>query len=327
MKLGSLKSASRDGQLVVVSQDLSSVVPVPEIAGSLREALENWAECEPKLQAVAKKLAAGELDNAQPFDATAMHSAMPRSFNWTDGSVYLSHMRLVRKSRGVDMPEGAEEVPLMYQGCGEVFLAPTEDIPLVDEGWGLDFESEVAVIVDDVPQGTKAADAAKYIKLVLICNDVSLRIVMKPELARGFGFYQSKPPTAFSPVCVTPDELGDAWTGAQLCLPIVSTLNGKEIGHPHAGHDCYFDFAHLIEHATVTRPLTAGTIIGSGTISNDDYETVGSSCLQEIRTIETIEQGEPKTPFMKVGDRIQIEVFDGSGRSIFGRIDQKVRQA
>lgn len=327
MKLGSLKTSSRDGQLVVVSQDLSTIAPVPGIATSLREAIENWAECEPKLREAAKKLAEGTLDNAQPYDANAMHAAMPRSFNWTDGSVYLSHMRLVRKSRGVDMPKGAEEVPLMYQGCGEVFLAPTEDIPLVDEGWGLDFESEVAVILDDVPQGTKAADAGQYIKLVYICNDVSLRIVMKPELARGFGFYQSKPPTTFSPVCVTPDDLGDAWTGAQLCLPIVSTLNGTEIGHPDAGHDCYFDFARLIEHAAMTRPLTAGTIIGSGTISNDDYEKVGSSCLQEIRTIETIEQGEPKTPFMKVGDRIQIEVFDKEGKSIFGQIDQKVKQA
>ena len=327
MKLGSLKSNSRDGQLVVVSDDLTKVKAVPEIAPSLREALEDWAVAEPQLKAVAEQLNRGDAEGAEDYDASKMHSAMPRSFQWADGSVYLSHMRLVRQARGVDMPAGASENPLMYQGGSDVFLAPTDPIPLGDPEWGLDFESEVAIIVDDVPAGTKAADAKKHIKLVMICNDVSLRIVMKPELARGFGFFQSKPPTAFSGVCATPDSLGDAWNGAQLCLPIVSTLNDKEIGHPDAGKDCYFDFAQLIEHAARTRPLTAGTIIGSGTISNDDYKTVGSSCLQEIRTIETIEQGEPKTPFMQVGDRIRIEMFDKQGQSIFGAIDQVVEKA
>ena len=324
MKLGSLKSASRDGQLVVVSNDLSKVVAVPQIANSLREALELWSEKEQQLRDVAAQLEAGEVEGAEDFDANKMHAALPRSFQWADGSVYLSHMRLVRQARGATMPADSEQVPLMYQGGSDRFLAPTESIPLGDVNWGLDFEAEVAVIVDDVPAGTKAVDAKKHIKLVMICNDVSLRLLMKPELGRGFGFYQSKPPTAFSPVCVTPDALGDAWTGAQLCLPIVSTLNDDEIGRPDAGKDCYFDFAQLIEHAAKTRPLTAGTIIGSGTISNDDYKNVGSSCLQELRMIETIEQGEPKTPFMDVGDRIRVEMFDENKQSIFGAIDQVV---
>lgn len=327
MKLGSLKSSSKDGQLVVVKSDLSVVAPVPDIAESLRDALDNWSETEPALRQVAEKLEAGGLSNTQPFNADEMHSPMPRTFHWADGSTYLSHARLVRQARGASMPENAETVPLLYQGCGDVFLAPREEIPLGDPAWGLDFESEVAIILDAVPQGTKVKDAVKHIKLIMICNDVSLRILMKPELATNFGFYQSKPPSAFSPVCVTPDVLGDAWKDCKVCLPIVSTFNGKEFGRPDAGVDCYFSFAQLIEHAAKTRPLTAGTIIGSGTISNDAYKTVGSSCLQEIRTIETIEQGEPKTPFMQVGDRIKIEMFDKEGNSIFGSIDQVVKKA
>lgn len=326
MKLGSLRSKSRDGQLVVVSHDLSRIALVPDIAASLREALENWSEAEPLLRLVSKKLERNELTNIQEFNVEQMHSPMPRSFHWADGSAYLSHASLVRQARGASMPDNAETIPLLYQGCGDVFLAPTEAIPLGDPAWGLDFESEVAVIVDDIPQGTKARYAASHIKLVMICNDVSLRVLMKPELATNFGFYQSKPPSAFSPVCVTPDALGEDWDGSKLHLPIVSTLNGKEVGHPDAGVDCYFDFSQLIEHAAKTRPLTAGTIIGSGTVSNKAYKSVGSSCLQEIRTIEVIEYGEAKTPFMQVGDRIGIEILDKEGHSIFGKIDQLVKK-
>ncbi|MDX2347332.1 MAG: fumarylacetoacetate hydrolase family protein, partial [Nitrospirota bacterium] len=246
------------------------------------------------------------------------------TFQWADGSAYLSHMRLVRKARGATLPDDAETNPLLYQGGGDTFLGPQEPIPCFDKDWGLDFESEIAIITNDVKVQTKAEDAKENIILLMLCNDVSLRHVMKPELTKGFGFFQSKPASSFSPVCVTPDELGDAWDGCKISLPLVTTYNDKEYGRVDAGKDLYFDFPQLIEHAARTRNLSAGTIIGSGTVSNENHKEVGSSCLAEKRMIETIENGEPTTRFMEPGDTIRIEMFDTDGKSIFGAIDQAV---
>jgi len=324
MKLASLKEGGRDGRLVLVSRDLTKVMPVSDIAPTLRDAVENWSQTAPLLAARSQALDAEGWAAAQGFDPSLFASPLPRAFQWADGSAYLSHMRLVRKARGAELPPDAAVEPLMYQGGSDIFLAPTDPIPLKDVSWGLDFEAEIAVITDDVPMGTPVEDCAAHIKLVMLCNDISLREVMRPELLKGFGFYQSKPASAFSPICCTPDELGDAWLGAKLARPLVSTFNGVEFGHPDAGRDLSFDFAQLIAHAARTRDLAAGTIIGSGTVSNENHAEVGSSCLAERRMIEIIETGAPKTPFMKPGDRIRIEMFDASGLSIFGAIDQRV---
>lgn len=323
MKLASLKSGGRDGTLMVVSSDLMRMAPATSVARSLQQALENWENSASDLAKLAAEVDAG-CGNTQAYDPDLLASPLPRAYQWADGSAYLSHMRLVRKARGAEMPPSAETDPLMYQGGGDHFLAPTEDIPIKDIGWGLDFEGEIAVITDDVPMGCAVEDAGSHIKLVMLCNDVSLRIIMKPELVKGFGFFQSKPASAFSPVCVTPDALGDAWDGTKINLPLTTTYNNVQFGNVPAGEDLNFDFADLIAHAAKTRELRAGTIIGSGTVSNTNYQEVGSSCLAEKRTIETIANGTPTTRFMEPGDTIRFEMIDDNGESIFGAIDQRV---
>lgn len=322
MKLGSIKDG-RDGQLVVVRDDLEAYVPVPHICATMQQALDNWAKIEPKLRDIAEKLNAGQIPNAKGFDDAKMASPLPRAYQIADGSAYLNHVELVRKARGAEMPPEFLHDPLMYQAVSDTILGPHDDISVESESYGIDFEAEVAVIVDDVPMGVSPEDALAHIKLVMLMNDVSLRGLIPQELGKGFGFFQSKPPSAFSPVAVTPDSLGAAWKNGKLHLPLISTLNGTEVGRPNAGADMQFDFGQLIAHAAKTRPLGAGAIIGSGTISNYD-RAAGISCLAEIRMIEKIEQGEFKTPFMKFGDCVKIEMLDDAGRSIFGTINQKI---
>jgi len=331
MKLASLKSG-RDGQLVVVSKDLTRFLPADDVAATLQAALDNWSTARPALQQLAARADAGE---GQSFDETACASPLPRAYQWADGSAYVNHVELVRKARGAEMPESFWTEPLMYQGGSDSFLGPCDNIPMADEAWGIDFEAEITVVTDDVPMGISAADAAQHIQLVMLVNDVSLRNLIPAELAKGFGFFQSKPSSAFSPVAVTPDALGDAWRDARLHLPLHSELNGEPFGRPDAGVDMTFDFGQLVAHAAKTRPLSAGTVIGSGTVSNKldggpgkpvKDGGVGYSCIAELRTIETITNGKPETPFMQFGDRIHITMHDASGQSIFGSIDQVVEK-
>ena len=322
MKLASLKHG-RDGKLVVVNSNLSTCAPADHIAPTLQAALDDWHNLAPKLDALYEELEQGRAKKAMPFYPRLCASPLPRAYQWADGSAYVNHVELVRKARGAEMPESFWTDPLMYQGGSDTFLGPTDDIVFADEAWGIDFEGEVAVITDDVPMGTAAVEAGKHICLVLLVNDVTLRAVAQPELAKGFGFYQSKPSSAFSPVAVTTEALGDAWKDNKLHLPLHAHWNGKEFGHPHAGIDMVFDFAQLIAHAAKTRPLCAGTIIGSGTISNKDRSS-GHVCIVEKRMLEKVESGESKTPFMKFGDTIRIEMMDKHGQSIFGAIEQKV---
>ncbi len=321
MKLASLKHG-RDGKLVVVSKDLAKAAnaPIP----TLQAALDDWAAARPKLEALYNDLNAGKAASFD-FDPAKCSSPLPRAYQWVDGSSYVNHVELVRKSRGADMPPSFWTDPLMYQGGSDSFLGPRDDILLESEDWGIDFEAEVAVITDDVPMGVPVADAGKHIQLLMLVNDVSLRGLTKDELAKGFGFLQSKPSSAFSPVAVTKDELGGAWRGNKVHLPLVSTLNGAEFGHPHAGVDMVFDFAQLVAHAAKSRPLCAGTIVGSGTVSNVD-RSAGSSCIVERRLLEQIDGGKAKTPFMKFGDTIKIEMSGTDGQSVFGAIDQTVKQ-
>jgi len=335
MKLATLRDGTRDGQLVVVSRDLSRCQAVPGIATTLQRALDDWRPCAVELQEVCDLLhdgtAAGE-----PFDSSACLSPLPRAYQWADGSAYVNHVELVRKARGADMPASFWTDPLMYQGGSDSFLAPREPVRMADEAWGIDFEAEVAVVTDDVPMGLDAASAAAHIRLLMLVNDVSLRGLIPGELAKGFGFFQSKPSSAFSPLAVTPDELGGAWDGSKLHLPLLSTLNGQLFGRPNAGVDMTFDFPTLIAHAARTRPLTAGTIIGSGTVSNKGADGgpgksiaaggSGYSCIAEQRTVESLAEGKPRTPFLRFGDRIRIEMADAAGRSIFGAIDQTVER-
>jgi fumarylacetoacetate (FAA) hydrolase len=323
VKVGSLKTGGRDGTLVVVSRDLTRAVAVPHIARTLQAALDNWAISATKLRAVAHLLEQGQLHDAMSFDPADAASPLPRAYQWADGSAYLYHAELVRKARKAEMPQSLYGDPLMYQGGSDSFIGPRDDILAADEAWGIDLEAEVAVITDDVPMGIPAAQAADHIKLILLVNDVSLRNLIPNELAKGFGFFQAKPATAFSPVAVTPDELGAAWDGRTVHLPLVSYLNGTLLGRPNAGTDMNFDFPTLIAHAARTRELEAGSIIGSGTVSNRD-PAAGSSCLAERRMIETIEKGQPETPFLRFGDRVRIEMLDEAGRSIFGAIEQTV---
>jgi fumarylacetoacetate (FAA) hydrolase len=323
MKLASLKTGGRDGTLVVVSRDLARAMAVPHIARTLQSAIEHWDVLAPELQAVSDRLNGGVLKDEFPFDPAKAASPLPRAYQWVDGSAYVVHVELVRKARGVELPQNFWTDPLMYQGGSDSFIGPTDDIEAVSEDWGIDFEAEVCVIVDDVKMGTTPEQAKKHIKLVLLANDVSARLLIPNELTKGFGFLHGKPATAFSPVAVTPDEFGAAWDGTRVQLPLVSTFNGKIFGKPEAGVDMTFDFPTLIAHAATTRHLEAGTIVGSGTVANRD-RSVGSSCLAERRMIETIEQGKPATPFMKFGDRIRIEMLDRAGKSVFGAIDQKV---
>ncbi|RWI57049.1 MAG: FAA hydrolase family protein [Mesorhizobium sp.] len=323
MKLGSLKTGGRDGTLIVASRDLTRAVAVPELARTMQVALDDWVHVEPRLQSVFEKLERDDLPEAFDLDVAALSAPLPRAYQWCDGSAYLSHAELVRKARGAEMPASLYSDPLIYQGAADLLLGPRDDIVLADEKWGIDLEAELAVITDDVPMGVSPADAAQHIKLLTILNDVSLRLLMPAELAKQFGFFQSKPSTAFAPVFVTPDELGDAWNGSVLSLPLISAVNGKELGRPNAGVDLDFDFPALISHATKSRGLGAGTIVGSGTVSNRD-RSVGSSCLQERRMIEKIDRNEVTTPFLKFGDVIRIEMLDTNGASIFGSIEQTV---
>ncbi|WP_428774730.1 fumarylacetoacetate hydrolase family protein [Vibrio sp.] len=333
MKLASLKNQTRDGQLVVVSRDLTRCVAVTDIAPTLQYALDNWDEVQTKLNEVYISLNESPLAGEIPFNQHQCESPLPRAYQWADGSAYVNHVELVRKARGAEMPESFWTDPLMYQGGSDAFIGPRDDIPLGSEEWGIDFEGEVAVITGDVVMGASAEQAAESIRLVMLVNDVSLRGLIPAELAKGFGFFQSKPSSVFSPVAVTPDELGEHWDGGKVNLPLLSTYNDQPFGCPNAGVDMTFEFPQLVAHAAKTRPLSAGAIIGSGTVSNKqgtDFGTaiseggVGYSCIAEVRMIETIRDGKPRTSFMHFGDRIKIEMLDDEGRSIFGAIDQRV---
>jgi fumarylacetoacetate (FAA) hydrolase len=324
MKLASLPGGS-DGKLAVVSRDLSRAMPAQGVAATLQDALDDWPRKKPALEALARELESGRAQG-MPFDPAAALSPLPRAHHWVDGSAYVNHVELVRKARGATMPDSFWTDPLVYQGGSDDFLPPQADAPFANEDWGIDLEGEVAVVTDDVPMGTGAAAARERIQLVMLVNDWSLRNLIPAELAKGFGFYQSKPATAFSPVAVTPDELGDAWRDARVHLPLVVHVNGQPFGRPDAGTDMTFSFAQLIEHAAKTRRLGAGSIVGSGTVSNRDRST-GSTCLAERRMLETLDQGKPMTPFLSFGDRVRVEMFDAAGRSIFGAIDQRVARA
>jgi fumarylacetoacetate (FAA) hydrolase len=324
LKLASLPGG-RDGRLAVVSRDLSRATPAEGIANTMQAALDDWPRCGPALAALSRELESGRA-KGQPFDPSTALSPLPRAYHWVDGSAYVNHVELVRKARGATMPDSFWTDPLVYQGGSDDFLPPQADAPFGSEDWGIDLEGEVAIVTDDVPMGTEAATALEHIRLVMLVNDWSLRNLIPAELAKGFGFYQSKPATAFSPVAVTPDELGDAWRDARVHLPIVVQLNGKPFGSPNAGVDMTFDFGQLIAHAAKTRRLCAGSIVGSGTVSNLDRST-GSTCLAERRMLETLEHGKPMTPFLSFGDRVRIEMRDAAGHSIFGAIDQRVVKA
>ncbi len=325
MKLASLKLNGRNGTLVVVDHKRERAVEVPWITTSLLQALENWSVVKSKLKAVSESLNAGKAKGAFMLSLKDLAAVLPRAPQFVDGSAYLEHVERVRKARGAEMPASFKTDPLMYQAVSDGFLAPTEPIRMADEAWGIDFESEVGVVVDDVPMGVTAAEAAKHIKLVLLINDVSLRNLIPDELAKGFGFLQGKPRSALSPVAVTPDELGDAWRDGKVHLPLFTHLNGKLFGEPNAGVDMQFSFPQLIAHAAKTRPLAAGSIVGSGTVANQD-ESKGSSCLAEKRVLEIIKEGKPKTPFLKFGDTVRIEMFDKGGATIFGAIEQTVEK-
>ncbi|MBI3675833.1 MAG: fumarylacetoacetate hydrolase family protein [Proteobacteria bacterium] len=324
MKLASLKHG-RDGMLVVVSRDLSRCVAVPHIAHTLQQVMDDWAHTAPRLMRVYDLLNEGPVAGEKAFRPSECDSPLPRAYQWADGSAYVTHVELVRKARGAEMPPSFWSDPLMYQGGSDSFLGPTDPILAADEAWGIDFEAEIAVITDDVPMGTAASDAEHHIKLLMLVNDVSLRNLIPGELSKNFGFFQSKPASAFSPVAITPDELSEAWSGGRAHLPLHIELNGTRFGDPNAGEDMTFSFPQLIAHAAKTRALVAGSIIGSGTVSNKDRSR-GSACLAERRTLEQIEHGAPKTPFMKFGDRVKIEMLDPDGRSLFGAIDQKVKR-
>ena len=332
MKLASL-NLGRDGQLVVVDSLMQRYATAATIAPTLQAALDNWDSCKTPLQDLFKQLQTGQI-TGQPFTAAACASPLPRAFHWADGSAYVNHVELVRKARNAEMPASFWADPLIYQGGSDTFLGPCEDIAMADPSWGIDFEAEIAVIVDDVPMGVSPENARSHIKLVMLVNDVSLRNLIPGELGKGFGFYQAKPSSAFSPVAVTPDALGDAWDGAKLHLPLRAILNDKLIGQPNAGVDMTFDFGQLVAHAAKSRNLGAGAIIGSGTVSNKqgtDHGSaiaeggVGYSCIAEVRMIETIRDGKPSTPFMQFGDRIRIEMLDKEGNSVFGAIEQQVK--
>ena len=332
MKLGSLKGG-RDGRLIVVSRDLKTAVEADHIVPTLQGALDAWGAYGPMLEKLSDALNAGQVSAAFPFDPAHMASPLPRAYQWADGSAYLNHVELVRKARGAEMPESFRTDPLMYQGGSDSFLGPYEDIVVASTDWGIDFEGEVAAIVDDVPMGASLNVARSAIRLLMIVNDVSLRGLIPGELGKGFGFFHGKPSSAFAPLAITPDELGEAWRDDRINLPLLCHLNGELFGKANAGTDMTFSLAELIVHAAKTRPLTAGTIVGSGTVSNrpDGQHGsavadggVGYSCIAEVRMIETIADGKPKTPFMAFGDRVRIEMLDDEGQSVFGAIEQTV---
>ena len=324
MKLATYKNNTRDGKLMLVSRDLSKAVAVADIAVTLQAALDDWAKVEPLLQARYDELNEGKLFNVVNFSESDCESPLPRAYQWADGSAYVNHVELVRKARGAEMPETFWTDPLMYQGGSDDFIGPRDDVLLPSDDWGIDFEGEVAVITGDVPMGIDAERAGSNIKLLMLVNDVSLRGLIPGELAKGFGFFQSKPSSVFSPVAVTPDELGDAWKHNKVHLPLISHYNGELFGKPEAGEDMTFDFGQLVAHAAKSRNLGAGAIIGSGTVSNKQGTDHGSaisegglgySCIAEVRMIETIRDGSPSTAFMSFGDTIRIEMFDKQGNS------------
>ncbi len=333
MKLATYKNDSRDGQLMMVSRDLGVACAIPDIALTLQYALDHWQDLEPALKARYTALNERKVEH-DTFDQTRCASPLPRAYQWADGSAYVNHVELVRRARGAEMPQSFWTDPLMYQGGSDDFIGPKDDIILPSDDWGVDFEAEVAVVTDDVPMQCSSEDAAARIRLIMLVNDVSLRGLIPGELAKGFGFFQAKPASSFSPVAVTPDELGSAWQDGKVHLPLRSTYNGKLFGKPEAGEDMTFSFAQLISHAAKSRNLGAGCIIGSGTVSNKqgtehgsavEEGGVGYSCLAELRMIETIRDGKPATPFMQFGDRIRIEMCDPAGTTIFGEIDQQLK--
>ncbi|MDW6024127.1 fumarylacetoacetate hydrolase family protein [Mesorhizobium sp. BAC0120] len=334
MKLATLKDGTRDGRLAIVSRDLIRYTDASFLAPTLQAALDDWQRIAPHLAALAESLEHGAVPSSR-FHEHDAHSPLPRAYQWADGSAYVNHVELVRKSRGAEMPADFLTNPLMYQGGSDSFLGPRDPIVMADEAWGIDFEGEVAVITGDVPMGTSADEARGLIRLVMLANDVSLRALAPGEIAKGFGFFQAKPSSAFSPVAVTPDELADAWDGGKVSLPLSVDLNGKPFGRANAGVDMTFDFPRLIAHAAKTRPLGAGTIIGSGTVSNKleggpgrpvAEGGSGYSCIVEMRTVETLLNGGPKTPFLRYGDTVRIEMKDRAGHSVFGAIEQTVER-
>jgi fumarylacetoacetate (FAA) hydrolase len=326
MKLGTLKGQSRDGTLIVVSKDLRRAVIAANIAPTLQHALENWDASAPRLAALYSSLHAGDLPDAFDLNVRELAAPLPRAYQWLDASAFHSHGDLMEKVFGLDPPPGKLEIPLMYQGAGDDFLGPMDDMPLPSEADGMDFEAELAVVVDRVPIATPAAKALLHIKLLMLVNDASLRTLAPREMKTGFGFLQSKPASSFAPVAITPDELGDAWKEARVHLPVQVKWNGEWFGRPRASQ-MGFGFNELVAHAARTRNLHPGTIIGSGTISNNEYRTVGSACIAERRGIETVDHGKPQTPYMKFGDTVRIEMLDGDGKSLFGAIEQRIVQA
>jgi fumarylacetoacetate (FAA) hydrolase len=325
MRLCTIRDGTRDGLLAVVRRDGRALAPAGAIARSLQEALDGWDRVEPRLRALAEELDGGRLAG-EPVQEERLAAPLPRAYEWVDGSAFLNHVRLVRKARGAEPPPTLERDPLVYQGGSGVLLGPRDPIPLLDERYGLDFEGEVCVILGDVPQGARAGDAARHVRLLCLANDVTLRNLVPDELAKGFGFFQSKPATAFSPFAATPDELGAAWRDGRLHLRLRVTYQGRLVGDCDAGPEMHFSFFQLLEHVARTRGFTAGTILGSGTVSNADRAR-GFSCLAEQRTLEILDAGpggKPTTPFMKRGDRVELDMLDATGRSVFGRIDQVV---
>ena len=330
MKLGSLKEGGRDGTLIVVSRDLSRGVRVPHIAPALQHALEDWTNAAPRLNGVSEALNASNAQTIDGFEVFALDMAtlaapLPRAYEFVDGSAYLPHVERVRRARGAEVPESFYSDPLMYQAVSAGFYGPRDAVLVRDEAYGIDLEAEVVIVTDDVPHGVTAEDAAEHIQLVGLVNDVSLRNLIPNELAKGFGFLQSKPRSALSPVFVTPDELGEAWKDSKVHRPLLTHINGQWFGAPEAGEDMQFSFAQLVAHAAKTRPLSAGTIVGSGTVANQSTDK-GASCFAEQRTIETLRDGKPSTPFMKFGDTVRIEMLDAEGRSIFGAIEQVMKR-
>jgi fumarylacetoacetate (FAA) hydrolase len=323
MKLGTLRDGGRDGCLVVVSRDLKYAVRGSNVAPTLLSALESWLTTAPELEKLSAALNSGGAAGAFELDLRQLAAPLPRAWGWLDGSAFHSHGDLMQKVFKLSPIEGRDTRPLMYQGGSDDLLGACTDMPFPSERDGIDFEAEVAVVVDHVPMSTQAAQALEHVKLIMLANDASLRVLAPVEMKTGFGWIQAKPSTSFSPVAVTPDELGPAWHDGRVCLPVHVHWNGREFGHPDASA-MGFGFHELIAHAAYSRSLSAGTIIGSGTISNESYRTVGSACIAERRGIELVDSGAAATGYMKFGDRVRIEMFDGEGRSIFGAIDQKM---
>ena len=342
MKLATFRDGTRDGSLAVVSRDLTRAVRAETVVAGLRtlqQALDDWSSTQLKVERIYaelnKSVESGHPPPFEVFDFAADRCAapLPRGYQWADGSAYVNHVELVRRARGAEMPASFWTDPLMYQGGSDSFLGPRDPIALADEAWGIDIEGELAVVTDDVPMGVSAQDAEDHICLLLLVNDVSLRNLIPPELAKGFGFFHGKPSTAFAPVAVTPDELGGSWRAGKVHLPLLAYVNGKLLGRPNAGVDMTFSFPDLVAHAARTRPLAAGSIIGSGTVSNKgeggpgkpvEEGGAGYTCIAEVRTVETLLAGKPTTPFLKFGDRVRLEMLDGGGQSVFGAIEQKV---